>query len=157
MKLLHILLVVTFSCCSGLPTFNPKSRQEVITSALEASVDHLNSQSWGRYLLKLSRTGETRVKPLLQARNRKEAGEVYEASLRFTVRETTCNKNTGIDPSECEFQTGPYMQETLCESEVLISQGNPIVLEAHCKLGMTSSSESHSSEEGYFYLQDIKT
>ncbi|XP_056391987.1 secreted phosphoprotein 24 [Hyla sarda] len=152
--LLSIVLLVTLSCCSGLPTYNPRPRQETITSALDASIEELNSQSWGKNLLRLSRTGEIKVKPLLQVRDRKEDGDVFEVLLQFTVRETTCNKNTAIDPSECEFKAGLHM-ETPCESRVFMSQGKAIVLKAHCNLRMSSSSESHSSEE--MFLRTINS
>ncbi|XP_071975855.1 secreted phosphoprotein 24 [Engystomops pustulosus] len=146
MMLLSVLMLMAFSCCSGKPTYNPRSREDIVTTALDATIDQLNSQSWGKNLLRLSRTGEIKIKPLSQVRGRKDAGDVSEVSLQFTVRETTCNKNTAIDLSECEFQAGQQM-ETPCESRVLISQGKAMVLKAHCNLHMSSSSESHSSEE----------
>ncbi|XP_075687623.1 secreted phosphoprotein 24 [Rhinoderma darwinii] len=144
MMLLNILLMGTFAYCSGLPTYNP--RQETLNSALDASINQLNSQSWGRNLLRLSRTGEIWIKPLLQLRDRKEAGDVFQVFLQFTVRETTCNRNTAINPSECEFQAGPHM-ETPCESRVSMSRGKAIAVKAHCNQRMSSSSESDSSEE----------
>ncbi|XP_040296156.1 secreted phosphoprotein 24 [Bufo bufo] len=143
MMLLNILLLAIFSCCSGLPTYNAGSKQDAITSALDASIDQLNSQSWGRNLLKLSGTGVITIKPLFQDRDRRQS-DLFEISLRFTIRETTCNKNTATDPSECEFQEGPYTA-TPCESKALVSKGKAIVLKAECNL--SSSSESESSEE----------
>ncbi|XP_077131047.1 secreted phosphoprotein 24 [Ranitomeya variabilis] len=144
-----ILLLVTFSCCSGLPTLNAKPREEIITTALDASIDQLNSQAWRRNILRLSSVGEIRVKPLPQVRDRSETKDVFEVFSQFAVRETICNKNTVIDLSECQFQAGPYM-ETPCESKVLISQGKAIVLKAHCNLSKSSSSESDSSEEMFW-------
>lgn len=52
------------SLTSGFPTLN--ARQEALSRALDASLDQLNSQSWGRNLLKLSHTGVTKIKPLQQ-------------------------------------------------------------------------------------------
>ncbi|KAG8559265.1 hypothetical protein GDO81_017282 [Engystomops pustulosus] len=109
MMLLSVLMLMAFSCCSGKPTYNPRSREDIVTTALDATIDQLNSQSWGKNLLRLSRTGEIKIKPLSQVRGRKDAGDVSEVSLQFTVRETTCNKNTAIDLSECEFQAGQQM------------------------------------------------
>ncbi|XP_072274596.1 secreted phosphoprotein 24 [Pyxicephalus adspersus] len=144
MILFGILLGI-FPLCSGFPMLD--ARQEALNRALEASLDQLNSQSWGRNLLKLSRTGVTKIKPLLQMSNRRGDEEVFEVTLQFSVRETTCDKDTS-DPSMCEFRDGPYM-ETPCGSQVLVSSEKALVVKAHCNLQSSSSSESNSSEETF--------
>ncbi|XP_075037489.1 secreted phosphoprotein 24 [Mixophyes fleayi] len=143
MMLLCILLA-TLVCCSGFPTSDP--RQTALISALDASLDQVNSQSLGQNLLRISRTKVMRVKPSLKVRDPKDVGAVFEVTLQFSVRETTCNKNTASDPTECEFQVETYM-ETPCESKVLVSHGRALVLKARCNLHTSSSSESSSSEE----------
>ncbi|KAM4023846.1 secreted phosphoprotein 24 [Anomaloglossus baeobatrachus] len=111
-----------------------------------ASINDLNSQAWRINMLRLSRTGEIRVGSFPQVTDRMELEDVFEVISQFTVRETACNKNTAIDPSECPFKAGLSMEKS-CESQVLISRGKAIVLKAHCNLSKSSSSESDSSEE----------
>ncbi|XP_040213491.1 secreted phosphoprotein 24 [Rana temporaria] len=149
MKMIQFgILLGIFPFCLGFPTLN--ARQEALSRALDASLDQLNSQSWGRNLLKLSHTGVTKIKPLQQMRYQRD-DEVFEVNLKFSVRETTCDKDTTIDPTKCEFSAEPYM-ETPCESQVMVSRKKALVVKARCNLYTTSSSESHSSEEKFLTI-----
>ncbi|XP_063789310.1 secreted phosphoprotein 24 isoform X2 [Pseudophryne corroboree] len=145
-------LLMTCVCCSGLPIYDP--RQVALISALDASLDQLNSQSLGRNLLRVSQTRVMTVVPSLQVGDTKDVGAVFEVTLQFSVRETTCSKNTAMNPGECEFRTETYM-ETPCESQVLVSHGKSLVLKARCNLRNARSSESHRSEERGFHPSGI--
>ncbi|XP_012668967.1 secreted phosphoprotein 24 isoform X1 [Otolemur garnettii] len=80
--------------CSGFPVYDydPSTLRE----ALRASVAKVNSQSLSPYLFRPFRSSLKRVEALDENN--------LVMSLEFSVRETTCRKDSGEDPSTCAFQ-----------------------------------------------------
>uniref|UniRef100_A0A8C9JNV3 Secreted phosphoprotein 24 n=1 Tax=Panthera tigris altaica TaxID=74533 RepID=A0A8C9JNV3_PANTA len=64
--------------------------------------------------------------------------------LEFGIRETTCRRESGEDPSTCDFQRGYYMV-IVCRSTVQMSAEQ--VRDVWVRCHWSSSSESNSSEE----------
>ncbi|CAH2306294.1 secreted phospho 24 [Pelobates cultripes] len=135
-SILGILLLYLLGC-SGYPAFDYD--EDVIRSALNASLARLNDESRGTKLLRITRSRVMRVS------YPRVADIDLEIIMEFSVRETICNKNFARDPTTCDFRIGSQM-EASCRSQVLISNGKTRVLNAYCPPS-SGSSESHSSEE----------
>ncbi|XP_003474445.2 secreted phosphoprotein 24 [Cavia porcellus] len=138
-KLLIIFaLGMHYRSCSGFPVFDydPSSLHE----ALSASVAKVNSQSLSPYLFRAFRSSLKRVNVLDEDR--------VLMSLEFSIRETTCLKDSREDPSTCAFQRGYYVQTAACRSTVQMAGEQAQQVWAHCRWADTS--ESHSSEEMIF-------
>ncbi|XP_071977578.1 uncharacterized protein [Engystomops pustulosus] len=127
MMLLHILLLVAFSCCSGNPLSSPRTREEMVTSSLNVTMDTLNRLSGRRNLLRLFSTGEINITPMIKARN-----DAFTITLQFTVKETTCKKKA-IDLSRCAFKAGKET-EAPCYAETLILETNTWNSNVQCNL-----------------------
>ncbi|KAG8559266.1 hypothetical protein GDO81_017283 [Engystomops pustulosus] len=127
MMLLHILLLVAFSCCSGNPLSSPRTREEMVTSSLNVTMDTLNRLSGRRNLLRLFSTGEINITPMIKARN-----DAFTITLQFTVKETTCKKKA-IDLSRCAFKAGKET-EAPCYAETLILEKNTWNSNVQCNL-----------------------
>ncbi|XP_075862187.1 secreted phosphoprotein 24 isoform X3 [Microcebus murinus] len=98
MKMLVVLALGTsYWSCSGFPVYDydPSSLRE----ALRASVAKVNSQSLSPHLFRAFRSSLKRVEVLDESN--------LIMSLEFSVRETTCGRDSGEDPSTCPFQ-GSY-------------------------------------------------
>ncbi|XP_075466090.1 secreted phosphoprotein 24 [Ascaphus truei] len=149
MRILLSTLLVQILCCSGLPVDDDK--EGIMRAALNASLSRVNSQSWGTSLLRVTRSIVKRVNYL------GEGDADYDISLEFSVRETTCNKNSAQDPMTCAFRLGRYVgltldspsqQQASCRSRVRVSGGQARAVSADCHRPR-SSSESSSSEETF--------
>ncbi|XP_048200289.1 secreted phosphoprotein 24 [Perognathus longimembris pacificus] len=124
--------------CSGFPVYDydPASLRE----ALRASVAKVNAQSLSPYLLRAFRSSLKRVNVLDE--------DSLIMNLEFSVRETTCLRDSGDDPSACAFQRGYYLPTASCRSTVQLSAEQVQDVWAHCR--WASTSESNSSEEMIF-------
>ncbi|XP_053327285.1 secreted phosphoprotein 24 [Spea bombifrons] len=137
-RFLLTILLLHLLGCSGFPVNDYDD--DVIRTALNASLAQLNDQSRDVNLLRITRS---RVKRVMYPR---DSDVDFDLILEFSVRETICNKNSARDPSSCDFKIG-YYKEASCRSQVLVSDGGPKVLSAYCYMPTDSSSESDSSEE----------
>uniref|UniRef100_A0A8C0VZ52 Secreted phosphoprotein 24 n=1 Tax=Castor canadensis TaxID=51338 RepID=A0A8C0VZ52_CASCN len=131
-------LAVDYWACSGFPVYNydPYSLQE----ALKASVAKVNSQDLSPYLFRAFQSSLKRVNVLDE--------DNLIMNLEFTVRETTCLRDSKEDPSTCAFQRGYYVPTAACRSTVQLSAEQVQGVWVHCR--WSSTSESYSSEEMIF-------
>ncbi|XP_029420013.1 secreted phosphoprotein 24 isoform X2 [Nannospalax galili] len=139
LQILFVLVLGTqYPCCSGFPVYDysPSSLQE----ALSASVAKVNSQSLSPYLFRAFQSSLKRVNALDE--------DTLIMNLEFSVRETTCLRDSGEDPSTCVFQRGYYVPTAACRSTVQMSAEQVQDVWAHCR--WASTSESNSSEEMIF-------
>uniref|UniRef100_A0A667HAU1 Secreted phosphoprotein 24 n=2 Tax=Lynx canadensis TaxID=61383 RepID=A0A667HAU1_LYNCA len=130
-----LVLGVNFLSCAGFPVYDydPSSLRE----ALGASVAKVNAQSLSPYLFRAFRGSIKRVYVLDQ--------DSLSMDLEFGIRETTCRRESGEDPSTCDFQRGYYMPAVVCRSTVRMSAEQ--VRDVWVRCHWSSSSESNSSEE----------
>ncbi|GAB5576109.1 secreted phosphoprotein 24 [Prionailurus iriomotensis] len=130
-----LVLGVNFLSCAGFPVYDydPSSLRE----ALSASVAKVNAQSLSPYLFRAFRGSIKRVYVLDQ--------DSLSMDLEFGIRETTCRRESGEDPSTCDFQRGYYMPAVVCRSTVRMSAEQ--VRDVWVRCHWSSSSESNSSEE----------
>ncbi|XP_016042170.1 secreted phosphoprotein 24 isoform X2 [Erinaceus europaeus] len=99
---LLVTLVLGMNCwsCAGFPVYDydPASLRD----ALGASVAKVNSQSLSPFLLRPFRSSLKRV-------NLMDEGSL-SLDLEFSVRETTCRKDSREDPATCNFQRGYHVR-----------------------------------------------
>ncbi|XP_077008190.1 secreted phosphoprotein 24 isoform X2 [Tamandua tetradactyla] len=139
MKILTLLvLAANYWPCSGFPVYDydPSSGRE----ALGAAVAKVNSQSLSPYLFRAFRSSIKRVNVLDE--------DTLSMDLEFSIRETTCRRDSGEDPSTCDFQRGYFAPAAVCRSTVRISAHQVQGVWVRCHF--SSSSESDSSEEMIF-------
>lgn len=124
--------------CAGFPVYDydPSSLSE----ALNASVAKVNAQSLSPYLFRAVRSSIKRVNILEE--------DSVSMDIEFSIRETTCRRNSGEDPATCDFQRGFYTPAAVCRSTVWVSAEKVQDTWVHCR--WSSSSESSSSEEMVF-------
>ncbi|XP_037706315.1 secreted phosphoprotein 24 isoform X4 [Choloepus didactylus] len=135
-----IMLVLAMNCwpCSGFPVYDydPSSVRE----ALGASVAKVNAQSLSPYLFRAFRSSVRRINVL--------DDDTLSMDLEFSIRETTCRRDSEQDPSTCDFQRGYFVPTAVCRSTVQVSADQ--VQDVWVRCGWPSSSESSSSEEMIF-------
>ncbi|KAL2775329.1 secreted phosphoprotein 24 precursor, partial [Daubentonia madagascariensis] len=136
--LVMFALGMNYWSCSGFPVYDydPFSLRE----ALSASVAKVNSQSLSPYLFRAFRSSLKRVEVLDETN--------LIMSLEFSIRETTCRKDSREDPSTCGFQRSYYVPTAVCRSTVQVSAEQVQDVRARCS--WSSMSESDSSEEMIF-------
>ncbi|XP_037378066.1 secreted phosphoprotein 24 [Talpa occidentalis] len=124
--------------CAGFPVYDyePSSLRE----ALAASVAKVNSQSLSPYLFRAFRGSVRRVSVL--------DDDSLSMDIEFSIRETTCRRDSGGDPATCDFQRRYYVPAARCRSSVHMSAERVQGVWVRCS--WASSSESSSSEEGIF-------
>ncbi|NWR43703.1 SPP24 protein, partial [Regulus satrapa] len=132
---IFVLTLSVFSC-SGFPAYDYDL--PVTEEALNASIARINTQPWGRHLYGVVRSRVMGVDMW--------DGDTYGLDLRFSVRETVCTKDSGRDPSTCDFKTGPFVPTASCRSVVEVSGELIANITVRCHRS-TFSSESMSSEE----------
>nr|XP_005574744.1 PREDICTED: secreted phosphoprotein 24 isoform X1 [Macaca fascicularis]XP_005574745.1 PREDICTED: secreted phosphoprotein 24 isoform X1 [Macaca fascicularis] len=175
MKILIMFALGTnYWSCSGFPVYDydPSSLRD----ALSASVAKVNSQSLSSYLFRAFRSSLKRLSccqfasiELLSGELLKRApqwrapnnglqlmGEVevldensLVMNLKFSIRETTCRRDSGEDPATCAFQRDYYVPTAVCRSTVKVSAQQVQGVHARCSWS-SSTSESYSSEEMIF-------
>ncbi|XP_016042166.1 secreted phosphoprotein 24 isoform X1 [Erinaceus europaeus] len=137
---LLVTLVLGMNCwsCAGFPVYDydPASLRD----ALGASVAKVNSQSLSPFLLRPFRSSLKRV-------NLMDEGSL-SLDLEFSVRETTCRKDSREDPATCNFQRGYHVPAAQCRSTVQVSAEQVQDVWVRCRWSF--SSESNSSEERVF-------
>ncbi|EAW71070.1 secreted phosphoprotein 2 [Homo sapiens] len=137
--LIMFALGMNYWSCSGFPVYDydPSSLRD----ALSASVVKVNSQSLSPYLFRAFRSSLKRVE-VLDENN-------LVMNLEFSIRETTCRKDSGEDPATCAFQRDYYVSTAVCRSTVKVSAQQVQGVHARCSWS-SSTSESYSSEEMIF-------
>ncbi|OXB53929.1 hypothetical protein ASZ78_011685, partial [Callipepla squamata] len=110
----------------------------VTEEALNASLQRINSQSWGPNLYGVVRSHVRHVDMW--------NSNYYRLELQLSVRETECTKASGRDPFTCDFRAGPYVPTAVCKSVVEVSSEQIVNVIVRCHQS-TFSSESMSSEE----------
>ncbi|XP_046500299.1 secreted phosphoprotein 24 [Equus quagga] len=138
-KLLMVFaLGMSYWSCAGFPVYDydPSS----LTEALSASVAKVNSRSLSPYLFQAFRSSIKRVNVLDE--------DSLSMDIVFSIRETTCRRDSGEDPATCDFQRGYYVPAAVCRSTVWVSAQQ--VQDVWVRCSWSSSSESSSSEEFIF-------
>ncbi|XP_004390091.1 secreted phosphoprotein 24 [Trichechus manatus latirostris] len=124
--------------CSGFPVYDydPSSLKE----ALSASVAKVNSQALSPYLFRAFRSSIKRVNVVDE--------DSLNMDLEFSIRETVCRRDSGENPTTCDFQRGYFVPVVVCRSSVKLSaqQVRDVWVQCH----WSSSSESNSREEMIF-------
>lgn len=124
--------------CTGFPVYS--YNQSSVKEALSASVAKVNAQSLSPYLFRAFRSSIKRVNILEE--------ENLSIDIQFSIRETTCRRDSGEDPATCDFQRGYYVPAAVCRSTVWVSADQVEDAWVHCR--WFASSESSSSEEMIF-------
>nr|KAF6354007.1 secreted phosphoprotein 2 [Pipistrellus kuhlii] len=140
LKTLLVMTVLGMSIwsCAGFPVYDYDLAS--LRQALDASVAEVNARSLSPYLFRAFRSSIKRVNVL---------GENNSSlDIQFSVRETTCRKDSGADPATCDFQPGYYVPAASCRSTVWMSAEQVQDVWVFCS--WSSSSESDSSEEKIF-------
>ncbi|XP_023578042.1 secreted phosphoprotein 24 [Octodon degus] len=138
-RMMKILIILALGVhCSGFPVFDYDP--DALHEALSASVAKVNSQSLSPFLFRAFKSSLKRVNVLDE--------DSMLMSLEFSIRETTCLRDSGEDPSACAFQRGYDVQSAACRSTVRMAGGQAQQVRAHCRWADTS--ESDSSEEMIF-------
>ncbi|XP_049744816.1 secreted phosphoprotein 24 [Elephas maximus indicus] len=141
-KMIMILVVFVLGMgswsCSGFPVYDydPSTLREV----LGASVAKVNSQALSPYLFRAFRSSLKRVNIV--------DGDSLNMDIEFSIRETVCRRDSGEDPSTCDFQRDLYSPAAVCRSSARVSAQQVQDVWVHCR--WSSSSESSSSEELIF-------
>ncbi|XP_016060109.1 PREDICTED: secreted phosphoprotein 24 [Miniopterus natalensis] len=140
LKTLLVMFVLGTSSwsCAGFPVYDydPAS----LRAALGASVADVNARSLSAYLFRAFRSSVKRVSVLGE--------DSLSMDIEFSIRETTCKRDSGADPATCDFQRGYYVPAATCRSTVRMSAKQ--VQDVWVRCGWSSSSESDSSEEMVF-------
>ncbi|EPQ11128.1 Secreted phosphoprotein 24 [Myotis brandtii] len=137
LKTLLVMIVLGMSnwSCTGFPVYDYDLAS--LRQALGASVAEVNARSLSPYLFRAFRSSIKRVNIL---------GENSSSlDIEFSVRETTCRRDSGEDPATCDFQSGYYVPAASCRSTVQMSAEQ--VQDVWVLCHWSSSSESDSSEE----------
>ncbi|XP_005871780.1 PREDICTED: secreted phosphoprotein 24 [Myotis brandtii] len=140
LKTLLVMIVLGMSnwSCTGFPVYDYDLAS--LRQALGASVAEVNARSLSPYLFRAFRSSIKRVNIL---------GENSSSlDIEFSVRETTCRRDSGEDPATCDFQSGYYVPAASCRSTVQMSAEQ--VQDVWVLCHWSSSSESDSSEEMVF-------
>ncbi|XP_066136067.1 secreted phosphoprotein 24 [Saccopteryx bilineata] len=124
--------------CAGFPVYDyaPSS----LRAALDASVADVNARSLSPYLFRPFRSSIRRVNVL--------GADSTSMDIEFSIRETTCRRDSGDDPATCGFQQGYFVPSAACRSTVRMSGEQVQDVWVRCR--WASSSESDSSEEMLF-------
>ncbi|KAM9663685.1 secreted phosphoprotein 24, partial [Trichechus inunguis] len=129
------LTVAPWAFCPGFPVYDydPSSLKE----ALSASVAKVNSQALSPYLFRAFRSSIKRVNVVDE--------DSLNMDLEFSIRETVCRRDSGENPTTCDFQRGYFVPVVVCRSSVKLSaqQVRDVWVQCH----WSSSSESNSREE----------
>ncbi|KAG8515565.1 Secreted phosphoprotein 24, partial [Galemys pyrenaicus] len=94
--LMLLVLGASPPLCAGFPVYDYEPA--ALREALAASLAKVNSQALSPYLLRVLRSTIRRVSVL------DEHGVTMD--IDFSVRETTCRRDSGEDPASCDFQRG---------------------------------------------------
>ncbi|XP_004427763.2 PREDICTED: secreted phosphoprotein 24 [Ceratotherium simum simum] len=139
MKMLIVFaLGMNYWSCAGFPVYDYD--QSSLTEALSASVAKVNSRSLSPYLFRAFRSSMKRVNVLDE--------DSLSMDIEFSIRETTCRRDSGEDPATCDFQRGYYVPAAVCRSTVRVAAQQVQDVWVRCR--WSSSSESSSSEEMIF-------
>ncbi|XP_014345847.1 secreted phosphoprotein 24-like [Latimeria chalumnae] len=136
-SVIFILLGIQVLYGSGLPTYDDYNRQPQAEAALNASLAKLNSFLRGPNLYGVTRSFLKASIPL--------GRDSYLLVIQFDVCETSCRKNSGKHPDECDFKFGRYARSSRCTSIVHISGQEINRVTVDCSFSGDSSSESMSS------------
>uniref|UniRef100_A0A8D2JQW2 Secreted phosphoprotein 24 n=1 Tax=Sciurus vulgaris TaxID=55149 RepID=A0A8D2JQW2_SCIVU len=145
LKVLVLVLGMDYWPCWGFPVYDYDSAS--LREALSAAMAKVNSRSLSPYLFRAFRSSLKRVNVL------DEDNVIMD--LEFGIRETTCTRDSGADPSTCAFQRGHYMPAAACRGTVQLSARQVQETWVHCH--WPSTSESDSSEEVGLPLVSFQT
>ncbi|KAK1336766.1 hypothetical protein QTO34_002801 [Cnephaeus nilssonii] len=139
LKTLLVMIVLGMSnwSCAGFPVYDYNLAS--LRQALAASVADVNARSLSPYLLRAFGSSVKRVNVLDENNS--------SLDIEFSVRETTCRRDSGADPATCDFQSGYYVPIASCRSTVWMSADQVQDVWVLCR--WSSSSESDSSEEHF--------
>ncbi|KAM6178446.1 secreted phosphoprotein 24 [Rhynchocyon petersi] len=138
MKILTVFILgMSAWSCSGFPVYDYEP--STLKEALRASVAKVNSQVLSPYLFRGFRGAVKQI-------NFVHGDDVY-MTIEFSIRETTCRRDSGEDPSTCDFQQGYHVPAAVCRSSVQMSGSQAKGSWVSCR--WASSSDSNSTEESF--------
>ncbi|XP_066544292.1 secreted phosphoprotein 24 [Amia ocellicauda] len=138
MKLAYFILAgLHFLCYSGLPAF--PLDQPIAEQALNVSITQVNARSRGLNLYGITKSSIKKLIPV--------GPDSYNMLLSFTIRETVCPKDSGLDPDSCDFMRGRFALVASCSSRVLFTANEVQSASVRCSQSSSSSSSESSSEE----------
>uniref|UniRef100_A0A8C5PZ28 Secreted phosphoprotein 24 n=1 Tax=Leptobrachium leishanense TaxID=445787 RepID=A0A8C5PZ28_9ANUR len=115
------VLVLHLLACSGFPTYD--YNEDIIRTALNASLARLNNESRGKHLYRITRSNVLRVS-VSDSLGQMQTESYADITLEFNVRETTCNKNSARDPTTCNFKIGHSVVSSHYENRKAFHQKN---------------------------------
>ncbi|KAI2668455.1 Secreted phosphoprotein 24 [Labeo rohita] len=119
----------------GFPLFELNSKAD---DALQMALSQINARIARNHLYRVSKASVKRIVPL--------GMNTFDLHLRFGVRETECQKSSGVDPQGCMYRKGFFVPEAGCYIRARVSQDVTRIISLRCTKADSSSSES--SEEG---------
>ncbi|XP_051983477.1 secreted phosphoprotein 24 [Xyrauchen texanus] len=119
---------------SGLPLFELSSKAD---DALRMALNQINARYARLHLYRVSKASVKKIVPLEM--------DTYDLFLRFGIRETACQKNSGLDPQGCMYRKSFFVSEAGCYIRVRVAQQVTTIISLRCTHADSSSSES--SEE----------
>ncbi|XP_043102194.1 secreted phosphoprotein 24 [Puntigrus tetrazona] len=123
----------------GFPLFELSSKADDV---LQTALNQLNARIDRTNLYRVSKASVKRIVPL--------GTNTFDLHLRFAIRETECQKSSGLDPQGCMYRKGFFVSEAGCYVRARVSQDLTRIISLRCT--KTDSSSSESSEEGWLGL-----
>uniref|UniRef100_A0A673GJQ2 Secreted phosphoprotein 24 n=1 Tax=Sinocyclocheilus rhinocerous TaxID=307959 RepID=A0A673GJQ2_9TELE len=106
--------------------------------ALQIALNRINARIATNHLYRVSKADAKRIVPLGMG--------TFDLHLRFGIRETECQKSSGVDPQGCMYRKGFFVLEAGCYIRARVNQDITRIISLRCTKADSSSSES--SEEG---------
>ncbi|XP_016382711.1 LOW QUALITY PROTEIN: secreted phosphoprotein 24-like [Sinocyclocheilus rhinocerous] len=119
----------------GFPLFKLSSKAD---DALQIALNRINARIATNHLYRVSKADAKRIVPLGMG--------TFDLHLRFGIRETECQKSSGVDPQGCMYRKGFFVLEAGCYIRARVNQDITRIISLRCTKADSSSSES--SEEG---------
>ncbi|KTG07573.1 hypothetical protein cypCar_00009002 [Cyprinus carpio] len=121
----------------GFPLFELSSKAD---DALQMALTQINARIARNHLYRVSKASVKRIVPL--------GTNTFDLHLRFGIRETECQKSSGVDPQGCMYRKGFFALEAGCYVRARVSEDGTRIISLRCTKADSSSSSSESSEEG---------
>ncbi|XP_016363637.1 secreted phosphoprotein 24 [Sinocyclocheilus anshuiensis] len=119
----------------GFPLFKLSLKAD---DALQIALNRINARIATNHLYRVSKASVKRIVPLGMG--------TFDLHLRFGIRETECQKSSGVDPQSCMYRKGFFVSEAGCYIRARVNQDITRIISLRCTKADSSSSES--SEEG---------
>ncbi|XP_016095394.1 secreted phosphoprotein 24-like isoform X2 [Sinocyclocheilus grahami] len=82
--------------------------------ALQIALNRINARIATNHLYRVSKESVKRIVPLGMG--------TFDLHLRFGIRETECQKSSGVDPQGCMYRKGFFVSEAGCYIRAIVNQ-----------------------------------